>query len=70
MTNGCTFSDEDMQSLASLMSTGAMMSDIAPLEDLDGEDEGQGNLQLQSLVHFPQKLQPLKSHLHIFLSFR
>lgn len=30
-----------MQSLASLMSTGAMMSDIAPLEDLEGEEEGE-----------------------------
>jgi hypothetical protein len=40
--------DEDMQSLASLMSTGAMMSDIAPLEDLEGEDEDKLSLSEKS----------------------
>ena len=33
------FSDEDMQSLASLMSA-TNNTDIAPLDDLEGEDEG------------------------------
>jgi hypothetical protein len=34
----CEIRDEDMQSLASLMSSA--QSDIAPLDDLDGDEEG------------------------------
>lgn len=43
------FRDEDMQSLASLMS-GSTANDIAPLDDLEGEEDGTHNLILIQIV--------------------
>ena len=38
-----SYRDEDMQSDASLMS-GSTANDIAPLEDLEGDEDGEPNL--------------------------